>query len=91
MRATSQQHYSQMISKGTPGSSSASLPESGYFRWPTTAAATLWNTHKMKTFVVGFGMQSAGDKATLNTIAVAGGTNQAYFADNEAQLLEAPK
>lgn len=56
---------------------------------PTTAAATLWNTHKMKTFVVGFGMQSAGDKANLNTIAVSGGTNQAYFADNEAQLLEA--
>ncbi|MDO8064751.1 hypothetical protein [Janthinobacterium sp. SUN206] len=38
--AASQQHYSQMISKGTPGSSSASLPESGYFRCPSEYLVT---------------------------------------------------
>ncbi len=53
------------------------------------AAGTLHNTYKIDTFVVGFGLQSASDKAGLDGIASRGGTTQAYFADNEASLLAA--
>ncbi|HOB51313.1 MAG TPA: PilC/PilY family type IV pilus protein [Acidobacteriota bacterium] len=51
------------------------------------AADTLRSRHKVDTFVVGFGLQSESDKAGLDSIAQAGGTNYAYFADNEGDLL----
>jgi len=51
---------------------------------PVSSAATLL-TNKVKTFVIGFGGDIDGNKALTN-IAVAGGTDKAYFAGNFNEL-----
>ncbi len=58
-----------------------------------TAAEDLYNLSiddvptPIKTFVIGFGLD-ASSSASLNAIAAAGGTEQAYFATNVEELVE---
>lgn len=53
---------------------------------PVTSAATLFNLFHMKTFVIGFSLQSTSERAILDQIAVAGGTQHAYFIENQTEL-----
>jgi len=50
-----------------------------------TAAAAL-KAQGIETYIIGFALPTGVDANTLNQIAVAGGTEQAYKADNEASL-----
>lgn len=53
------------------------------------AAADLLSTQGVKTFVVGFALPNGVDASVLDQIAIAGGTNTAYQADDEASLNQA--
>jgi len=52
---------------------------------PSAAAAALLNNLGVRTYVVGFAV-SAGARNQLNQIASSGGTGQAFFPGNEAEL-----
>ncbi len=52
-------------------------------------AASYLHSHNIDTYIVGFGMQSQGQKNVLNNIAAAGGTKHAYFADKISSLIDA--
>ncbi|OQX13981.1 MAG: hypothetical protein BWK76_15360 [Desulfobulbaceae bacterium A2] len=59
---------------------------------PVAAAEALQNiivndeNYAVKVYIIGLGLDTAS-KATLNTIAIAGGTEQVYFADNVEDLV----
>tara|TARA_R110001592_G_scaffold52511_6_gene160659 strand:+ start:3513 stop:9269 length:5757 start_codon:yes stop_codon:yes gene_type:complete len=53
------------------------------------AAADLLSSQNVKTFVVGFALPNGVDASVLNQIAIAGGTSEAYQADDEASLNQA--
>ena len=52
----------------------------------TAAAAGVLLADKIETYIIGFALPYGTDPATLNTIAVAGGTDQAYNAGDQASL-----
>jgi len=77
---------------GNPGSATSRMPgvlnKLNSLRSLTATISGGSNTYDIKTFVVGVGLTSA-DKALLDSMAVAGGTDvggHAYYADNPSQF-----
>lgn len=61
-------------------------PQTGEPGLAENAAETLRVDVGVKTYVIGFGNLASGPKATLNSLAIHGGTDHAYFADDAASL-----
>jgi hypothetical protein len=69
----------------TDGAGDAGEGTSGYPTSAAAAATLLTGPNKIKTYVVGIGVDPA-DQPALNAVALAGGTGAAYFATDVASL-----
>ena len=79
--------YVILVTDGLPSVADDGTRSNSISRVSLAAAAL--KAAGIKTYVIGFALPFGVDPNQLNTIAIQGGTNYAYQADNEASLAEA--